>query len=71
LLHTGGFTGGAFLRSEQVGPQGGATHDRPDPGSVDGLRFGNMDLFEQIAVTVEEGSVHAGRHRPAVAVSPQ
>ena len=61
LLDAGGQAGGAFLGSEQVGLQGGAADGRPGAGRVRRLGFEGVELFEQVAVPVEERAVDSGQ----------
>ena len=61
LLDSAGEPGAALLRVEQVGLQRGSADGRA--GAAAGarrLRFGGVDLFEEVSVSVEEGAVDAG-----------
>lgn len=60
LLDAGGQPGGSLLGVEQVGLQRGTA--RRGPGARRGRRvcLGHVDLFEQVAVPVEECPVNAG-----------
>ena len=60
LVGAGGHAGAALLGGEQVGLQGGAGDRGPAAGGVGWLGFGGVDLFEQVAVAVEEGAVDPG-----------
>jgi hypothetical protein len=54
LLGSGGHASTAVLGGEQVGLQGGSADRGPTAGR---LGLGGVDLFEQVAVAVEEGAV--------------
>ena len=60
LLDAGGHPGGSLLGVEQIGLQRGTA--RRGPGSRRGRRvcLGHVDLFEQVAVPVEECPVNTG-----------
>ena len=60
MLGAGGEAGAALLGGEQVGLQGGAGDRGPGAGCGVWLGFGGVDLFEQLAVAVEEGAVDSG-----------
>ena len=60
LLDSGSQTCGALLSGEQVGLQGRAADSGPGAGSVRRLGLGGVELFEQVAVPVEERPVDFG-----------
>ena len=60
MLDAGGQARGAVLGSEQVGLQGCAADCGSDAGSIRWLGFEGVDLFEQVAVAVEECAVDSG-----------
>jgi hypothetical protein len=62
VLYSGVEPVGALVRGEEVGLQGGSGDRRA--GAVTGsgwLGVGGVDLLEQVAVSVEEAAVDAGR----------
>ena len=51
---------------EQLSLKRGAGDCRPDVGGVARLNFGGVDMFEEIAVAVEEGARKRKRCEPGV-----
>lgn len=60
LLNARRQPGRAGLEVGQVGPHGGPANGGADPGDVERLGLQRVELFEQIAVPVEERPVDTG-----------